>query len=96
MNLKGTNNPHSIFKHQPFKQSLKRMGYDQTTEGFKKCIKVEIKKYSITKLSKELSISDWALRQWMKTFEIKSPRGRGGANNPWGQAGNPKKKGKQC
>lgn len=87
--IKGTKNPHSIFKNQTFKQSLKQLGYTQTIKGFKECITVEIKNYSIMKLSKELNISDWALRQWMGKFKIKSPRGKGGANNPWGLKGKP-------
>ena len=87
--LKGTGNPHSIFKNHTFKQSLKRMGYAQTVNGFEECITVEIKNCSIEKLSEKLGISDWALRQWMGKFKIKSPRGRGGANNPWGLKGKP-------
>ena len=42
MNLKGTNNPHSIFKHSSFKQSLKRMGYDKTIEGFNNSWKLRL------------------------------------------------------
>jgi hypothetical protein len=91
MKLKGTDNPHSIFKNSSFKQSLKRMGYAQTIEGFEKCLKKEIKTYSLSKLSKELNISDWALRTWMDKFNIKNPRGRGGPNNPWGRKCKPKK-----
>ena len=68
MKIEGTDNPHSIFKNSSFKQSLKRMGYAQTIEGFEKCLKKEIKIYSLSKLSKELNISDWALRTWMDKF----------------------------
>ena len=64
----GIKNPNSIFKKSDFINRLKKLGYNPTLAGYKKCLKTEIRNHPMAELARILNISPQGVKGWMKEY----------------------------